>query len=351
MQKLDEFVNVFSKKMCLVKNRNENEFQKLISMLMKRRLFAIDQDLWKELYLQNRNFVTDIGKIPTTFVLKHNEILSFYMRQKIPDVTFLRFDTHSDLNEIKNSALLPTFYEKYLKTGNTKYIDKAQELVWDIGASKSGVLMTTGIKNVVWCMPSWVPDKQIEINYCIKSNKRNLKLSTDSVINDIDFSYSKNISGIKKYTKVQTGKLTLTGFEKIVKMLSREYILDVDLDYFVCNGERFDKSYFKIPFDLKSANRTEFVDFNQNIPRNRNFESDELLKYENSLQKEIEKIDQRIHFFLKLISALKKLGFKPYLISVCDSSNINSVSNGYVPTNLALYVHVKVVNGLKKIFG
>ena len=48
----------------------------------------------------------------------------------------------------------------------------------------------------------------------------------------------------------------------------------------------------------------------------------------------------------------------PSYISICDSTNVqfdecmtcNSVSNNYVPLNLALYVHTKVLNGLHKLY-
>ena len=290
------------------------------------------------------------------------------MRQEIDNIncTILRFDTHSDLNYIKGSARLPLLYKKYTSTNDERYIDEAQEIVWDIGASKSGVLMTTGIKDIIWGMPLWVPDRQIEIEFFIKNNKKNLSLHTtcSEDYNDIDFDYSKRVPPqtiSKKYKKIQTGKLTTRSFEKIIEMIGKNgehYILDVDLDYFVCNGQKFDKSYYDTPFDLESFYRTKEIYFNQHVPRNQGQQTDELLRYEKSLLKEIEKINKRIKLFLRLINNIKKHGLTPCLISICDSSNIlfqnckycNSTSNGYVPMNLALYVHTKVVDGLNKIF-
>jgi hypothetical protein len=68
----------------------------------------------------------------------------------------------------------------------------------------------------------------------------------------------------------------------------------------------------------------------------------------------VEKIDERIRSFFKIIKYLHRHGFVPSHISICDSTNVqfqdcntcNSVSNGYVPANLALYIHTKVVQSL-----
>ena len=373
MQKknFDDFISLFSRKVNqLAENRNELILQNLIDLLMKRKKFALDQDLWRELYLQSIYFYknNNISSIPTVFVTKHNEILPFYMKNKISniDCTILRFDTHSDLNYIKDSSLLPLLYERYTSTNDEKYIEEAQKIVWDIGSSKSGVIMTTGIKDIIWGMPSWVPDRQINIDFFIKKNKKNFSLQTtcNEDYNDIDFNYSKTIPPhtiSKKYKKIQTGKLTDRSFSKIIEMIQKNgnnYILDIDLDYFVCNGKKFDKSYCHTPFDLQSYDRTQEISFNQSVPRNHGEKTLELIKYENSLNKEIEKINKRIKLFLRLINNIKKHDLIPCYISVCDSSNIlfqscktcNSTSNGYVPMNLALYVHTKVVDGLKKIF-
>ena len=102
----------------------------------------------------------------------------------------------------------------------------------------------------------------------------------------------------------------------------------------------------------------ETIIFNQDNPRDFYYKSDELNRFQTELEKEIKIIKQRIKKFLSLINQLKNKGVVPSHISICDSTNVefnlcrkcNSLSNGYVPTNLALIVHYNVVNGLKKIF-
>lgn len=105
-------------------------FEQMQRRLFKRRRYAEDQDLWVELYKQSLYLyprTREIVGIPCTLVTKHNEILRFYMEQHIhkSSATILRFDTHADLNPIKDSALLPDLYEQYLQTNNTHAIDKA----------------------------------------------------------------------------------------------------------------------------------------------------------------------------------------------------------------------------------
>lgn len=185
MQNFDNFINIFSKdliKLDTFLNKKSQDdikidiaaaelFYKLLFMLLKRSKtkFVIDQNLWKELYYKSIYFYkyqNDINGIPIKLVTKHNQIIPFYMSQKIHDkkFTLVHFDTHSDEAPVKNSALLPDLYKKYLDTNNIKYLNQSQNIVWDIGAANSGILYSTGIRDVTWCLPSWIPDDEIQVN-------------------------------------------------------------------------------------------------------------------------------------------------------------------------------------------
>lgn len=402
----NEIVNLNKLRSCQTNLKISKKFRttitKLYKILRRRNKIGTDQNLWIELYTQSTYIYSDIkkiGNIPISIVTKHNHIVPFYMRQKISEIntTILHFDTHPDMNLIKKSGPLPNLYKKYLKTGNEKYIKQAQEIVWDIGAAISGTLMTIGAQNYIWCMPEWIPDQNVEILYSIKYNKRDVLLITndeehqDDPLCDILYdpkNFEEENSCI--YAKIQTGKVinknkhskksrpknTKKSLDMILDIfeykreekeekeerlneISQNYILDIDLDYFVCNGEKFEKEqYFKEPYDLASKKRTKTIFVNENNPRDTYLETEELEKYNLALEKELEEINKRISVFFKIIKGLYKKGYTPSHITISDSTNIefselchcNSVSNGYVPKYFALFLNQKIQEGLKKIF-
>jgi uncharacterized protein YeaO (DUF488 family) len=385
----DDFINFFSNQNYQLrlyemssKNYSDSQvskkhlqtFVKLSKILLNRKQFASDQDLWKELYFRSLFFyrkVKTLAGIPCTMVTKHNQMLDFYIQRKIHSspATIVSFDTHLDMNPVKHSALLPELYKKFLIDENLEILKTTRQIVWDIGAATSGVLFTTGIRDVVWCMPHWIPDQEFTIDSWIKDNpsKRNLRLMTSSDIskfsnfNEYQAS-TRNFKGeIKTISKIQTGKLKEQSFQKLVKQIVKngeKYILNIDLDYFICNGSAFEPYYWQESYDLRSSYRTKTLSVNENIPRNEYQRSDEFLKYHNALRREIKQVDQRIKLFIKIIKRLKVLGIFPSHISISDSTNVifddctdcNSVSNNYVPLNLAFYVHSKVIGQLNKCF-
>lgn len=391
LKTLDAFVNKFSEQIVQLRklenseskqNSNEHKlvYKKCISILLNRKkeFFGVNKDLWKELYFRSLFFYENNHSIkltepkeeiiPIIKVTKHNEILKGYNKSTIDfsSQTMLHFDTHSDLNPIENSAGLPDLYTKFRETGNESFLDEAQKIVWDIGAAQTGILFTQGPRDMIWCLPKWVPDKQVEIKYIVKSGKRNLLLtaleSLKGVKNMDEWGYTESPSeNANIFKKLQTGKLTKKGYKTLKSSIEKngnKYILDIDLDYFVCNGKKFTPSYFTESYDLESHHRTQEREINQDFPRNALENSNELRRYSNALKRELLIVDLRVGTFLKTLWELRKDGLTPSIISICDSTNVlfdkcescNSVSNGYVPTYLALYLHTKLITGLEKIF-
>jgi hypothetical protein len=374
LQSSDNYITWFSKHIQKLRHYPNIElFDLLFLSLKKRKQYGKDQELWKELYKRSLHYYDNakqIGRnnIPIKLVTKHNNILSFYMQQHLHNTSnaILRFDTHSDLNAIKNSSLLPSLYKKYINSGNLVYVDEAQKIVWDIGAAKSGVLFTTGIKDVIWCLPSWVPDQEITIDYYIKHGKRNLTLATTHNLKHIynmdEWTQYRNNKGIETniFSKVQMGKISKNKLKHIINIIKRNgknYILDIDLDFFVCNGKKFTNNYFKDSYDLQSFYRTPEKHINQMYPRNSNYNNHMLQSYENHLTFELKQINKRIKRFIYIIAYLKRKGYTPSHISICDSTNIlfedcqncNSISNGYVPQTFALLIHNRIIEQLGSI--
>jgi len=383
LKHIDDFINKFSNninelikleynKLTLNSKNHQLLFNNLLYELFKRKKYGLDYECWKELYLRSLCFYKKydkLGNIPLVLVTKHNEILPFYMKQQIHKTnnTFVHWDTHPDFNEVNNANQLQSLYKQYLKTKNEECIKKAQHIVWDIGAAVTGVFLTTGTKDTIWNMPNWIPDKQTNINYFFKKHPNYISINTNDNIKSIhnleEFTYDKNPNTNQQnvYAKIQAGKLSKEGLKNMINVISKngnKYILDVDLDYFVCNGQPLNKSYIHDSFDVSSFYRSAFVDFQAKYPRDEPFENLELIKYENHLKKEIIYIDLRIKHFLRVVRYLKKKQFTPSHISICDSTNVhfngcetcNSIGNNYVPLNLALYVHTRVMIGLHNIF-
>lgn len=386
--KLDDFIKTFSKNVVrlkqyenssLVNSEKHYKFFKLIldSLMSRLNFFAIDQSLWIELYYRSLSFypfkkVIGDAKNPIILVTKHNHIVPFYIKHQLhkSNSTIFRVDSHDDLNSIKNSAQLPVLYSEFISStqqgkSTVGVLNKIQDMIWDIGAAKSGVIFSTGIKDIVWGLPNWLPDEQVAIEYYIKKGTKNLNLCTNNDIKHIkhidEFTYIKGESRNEKriFAKIQTGKLTKNGFNRIFNIINKngnKYVLDIDLDYFICNGKPFNSSYWKESFDMQSFYRTEYTQVNQSLPRNKNEKTVELRKYQKKLSFEIKQINKRIKNFFKLLKLLKKKGLTPEYISISDSTNIdfydcencNSISNNYVPLNFALYVHTIVLEELNK---
>lgn len=383
-KKLDDFIIDFSGKIFFL-NEIENDkkkiyskdhyrlFNHLLSTLLKRNKFGLDQNLWTELYYHSIHFYPNlkkIGNIPVTVVTKHNFILPFYMEHRIDklNTTILHFDSHPDTNYVKNSAKMPEIYEKYIKTHNKKYIEKIMDIDWDIGASVSALIMATGIQNYIWVTPDWIYDKEVEMKYFMKKYKKTIGFYTNdkkykNVVEEVTYVKNENKTEPEAIYAILKSKRksTLNRIINIIDSTSddKRYILDIDLDYFVCNGEKLNiDRYMKDPYDVASFYRTKSIIVNENQPRDIRQKTPMLQKYERQLHLELKHIDKRIKSFLHLISSLKKKGYTPSHIDISDSTNIqfsnckicNSQSNGFLPVHFALYVNTHIVHGLELIF-
>lgn len=386
MKGFDKFISYFSKMTSTLRGfeRGDGEggtlvptkehielFDKLLNMLHRRKKYAIDQDCWEELYRRSfffYKYTDNIQGIPTVFVTKHNDIVPWYCKMRVHKVsyTLIHMDSHADFNPVKGNKHLPRLYDEFLR-GDDNSLERINNIVWDIGAANSGIMYTTGARNYVWCMPRWLPDKEMSLDYFMYGKNDQLMVSNDikakNVFCDIEYTRRHNKNAKTwMYSKIRTGRTMNESIDKVyksIKVNGDNYILDIDLDYIICNGKSIDREeYKKEPYDIRSHKRTEKMITNQNIPRDNNYMSTQMISYNRALDQEVMVIKDRIKQLLKFVKGLYRRGLTPAYISICDSTNVkfedcktcNSVSNGYVPTHLALYVHTRITAGLYKIF-
>lgn len=388
LRRLDDFFAdtsylIFKLRVLSYENKVQ-EFKALLNdlsgRLFKRAMYAVDAKLWKEVYFsavwlypQTKTLGDVPNGIPITLVTKHNDMVQFYMRQRLSEFRgpFIRFDTHEDLNRIHNSAALPELYASYLRTGNQDLLANAQRLVWDIGAAKSGVLFATGTRDVMWVVPKWIPDTECDFLYHIRRGKRECTMvtndpKTERLSNIGTFHLSKRKP--KDAVEANFARLNVSrGDERrkffkvrdfIVRGLDPEkkdqglFLLDIDLDYFVSNGSPLNTAkYLEEQFDVQSYNRVEYMEEVQSNPRSV-IDFDDA--YKRRVSAEVQDIRKRISRFGKLMRYLRSCGLRPAMISVCDSSSVDytmcfscaSLGNNYMPQNLALLVHTLVMEVL-----
>lgn len=286
---------------------------------------------------------------------KYKKYKKYNQYHKYHNIPILHFDTHSDMNAIRGG--------QYLSNMNGR---NAAQTVWDIGAAMSGVLCSTGLRDLVWCMPEWVPDYPSRFAFAYDRKENSFVSPDQEAKRDSDFEFKNKLGDnhtFRTYTKVRTGAMTVREAVLALKRCiapHRTFILDIDLDYFVCNGQRRNRDYFTDPIDVKSTHRVIDAPLtNDSWPRNRKTESTKAFR---ALDREKRYIDRRIRHFLKVMNTLNRQGYRPALISVCDSSNVigvscgssfsefNSDNNGYVPDYFAMYIHTQIVYGLHRIY-
>jgi len=147
-------------------------------------------------------------------------------------------------------------------------------------------------------------------------------------------------------------------WREIGEELSPRYILDMDLDYFCSNGkDPYKKSYEKETYDVHSFGRVDVPNFSR-FPRSMT-DGDHVIEMAGKkVKREVKMVRQRIVEFLRGIRLLKRMGKVPSIISLSDSTGVNfgekeyfSFGNEYLPRYFALFVHMFLIDGLKRIFG
>lgn len=355
------------------KPKHSNLLSDLFNDLVKRRDFAVDAELWRQLYFRSvwhYPNVERIGTIPCILVTKHNHILKFYIKQKISrltaDVPIVHFDTHDDMGHIEKAASLRQKYTKFIKRGDVGAARSAQRQVDDIGSCISGVLFTTGLRNVIWVMPKWIPDREHDVRFYIESLKGlDSRLASADVAahNTPTMTFlhksNKEVEPVQRFSMINLSIGHRNAkFQRLSSLIESRYILDIDLDYFCCNGQPFDKSYLDGDvYDVSSDHRTDRLDLTE-TPRYIYDDNILMRAYQMAADTEIEAIDHRLEDFKQILQYLRQQNQLPVLISICDSSSPDfsactscaSVTNAYTPQHIVLYIHRRLLQIITELF-
>ena len=348
--------------------------------LMKKKNFVAYRPMWEELhdrmvYYYNYCNESSLNKsIPFFCVSLHNEAVPLWLemkhRGKLSN-TIVHFDTHDDMGLPDSSEYLlkkdGALDEKCIRQGS------CGQIYWPITC----LLMSKGIDNVVWALPKWVYDdnnvfeqalvcdKQDEFYYLRSSeeNKDNFLLEDDIEI--VKPKKMKDPSTFKLYHPHTYYRLRVyndSGWENLKKIIlkandNKMFILDIDLDFFVTNGDKMSVKEYKKEFDdLESIGRVHGLP-GITTPREA-YNEPEGVKYNNNLMKELKLIKKRVEIFLNGLAMLKKSGIKPCCIDISDSApsffsgdtSRAVLTNQYTPKYFVPVLHMWLRRGFKKLY-
>tara|TARA_Y100001970_G_scaffold291713_1_gene429963 strand:- start:3297 stop:4613 length:1317 start_codon:yes stop_codon:yes gene_type:complete len=301
----------------------------------------------------NEHKLLQSNNIPIIQISKHHHAVEWIYKYIKNDIgTILHIDSHADLNPMINKK---DFLKKYIKSDKitNKQYKKFYKYIDDIGCVLVPMLLPYEKNNgIIWLTPDWVtePFNNSEV-YLAKNDEKayyyggtcpkyTAKEDEGEFIEGdgiVDFSTS-NIKYIKN----------------ILHKISNNYVLNIDLDYFVTFGS---PCYGTNGDDAISDNRT-MIDLGFTLKNYQEFEHKII-----ELDHEMNLIRERIDNFLKLIKLLKKRKKQPKIIIVCDSTMVNysmynekfiknesELIHEYTPKYLCLWIHNLIVKNLKKIF-
>ena len=346
-----------------------------IVKLIERKNYLLFRPFWNEIHdrmVYYYNFMNKINinkKIPLFRMTLHNEAISWWL--KLKDINKLEgpivhCDTHEDMGEPTST--------KYLLKKNGKIdregIDKGScgLIFWPVTC----LLLAKGTDEVIWGTPKWVYDTDIRVKQILTTNKKNKKISYIRSENEKNDEFILNEDIIVKDEKLDEkyynfyhpftfNRIKLhkkSGWNKLNKILEKYFILDIDLDFFVSNGDKYSRGEYKKDFgDVESHNR---IHDNPGITIPREMYSDDYsLDIIKKLNKEEKIIRKRIKKFLENLQMLKNENKIPSSITISDScatyfsgSTERSVfTNEYTPKYFVPLIHLLLINGFKKIYG
>lgn len=364
-----------TKSMTVKYQKAQSVIERVYKELIKRKDFLADRHFWDELhdrmvyyynYLNEKNLSKSL---PLFRVVLHNDAVRWWLkckrRGKISG-PLVHFDTHDDMG-------LPDKTNGLLKNGKLDEDGIAKgncgQIYWPITC----MLISKGIDQVIWAMPNWVYDDdngftqhlisktpsqgfvyyrdedQPKDNFIMEGDVEIVssnKIEDSSFLFDHEFRFDRlKVIDRKSWTKL--GRI----------IDDKHFILDIDLDYFVTNGDVCNKAEYQEEFyDLESTGRVHDMP-GMRTPREA-YTDDVSEEAKKALRKEWKMVEKRIQTFLSGLAELKRKGITPCCIDISDSApsffggqpESGVLSNNYTPKYFVPAIHFLLYKGFEKLY-
>ena len=272
-----------------------------------------------------------------------------------------------------------------------KYLKKKEGIVKDNDIDREGIdegscgqinwpvtclLFSKKIDNVIWALPKWVYDNNAKFNQAliidknkqkpkyIRSNKEDkdeFLLSGIDIVSQEKYDNKDSYSFYHAFEFERIHVDSKNGWKNLTKSIDKysKFILDIDLDFFVTNGDKHSiKEYKKFFYDLESHNRVHKIPGIKE-PRAIHESTRESLDVKKELNKECRIIIKRVKVFLDGLTKLKNQNIIPSCISISDSCSSffsgdidrGVFTNEYTPKYFVPLLHILLLDGFKKIYG
>lgn len=353
----------------------KSKIQKITELLFEKNNFLLYRPMWEELhdrmvyyydFLNEKNLEEKIPLIRETL---HNEVVKWWIECKNKGIIkgpLVHFDTHDDMGIPTNPRQLMNKNGKLKECGVKK--GACGKIYWPVTC----LLLSKCIDQVVWAMPKWIYDdnagfdqylvwdKNEEMYYVRPKGQKkdNFIIEGDIEIQGKDEIYNKDYLFFHKHRFDRLKIADITGWKNLRKTIKgNKFILDIDLDFFACNGDKRSLKSYKINFDdLESENRVHGV---PGVTTPREVYSDpKSIQCIKDLNKEMKSITNRIKIFLKGLKYLKEQGITPCCIDISDSApsffsgnpSRGVFTNQYTPKYFVPIIHFLLISGFQKLY-
>lgn len=354
---------------------------KLIKLLTKKNNFLLHRIFWNELHDRMGYYFDYLNKynlkncqIPLIRTSLHNRFASWFYQGNFKNYgsVVVHVDSHDDLQ-------LPDPKGTILKSG---YVDRNGMIKGgcsQINYTVTCLLLSGQIDRVAWMIPNWVYDDNYQVDQLLTYNKKSKELmyyrsksgskkDNYRYKDEIELVSDKKINKMKEDSNMVINEFELNriratkviGWKKVKKILNEgeSFILNIDLDYFVTNGDKYKRSHYQKYFDDLESDLRVHGDPGIRMPREM-YTDDKSLEHIKLLRRELKAIDKRIDVFIQGLRWLNERGHQPSLIGIAGSTpsffsgdvEVAVYTNNYTPKYFVPYLQARLIKEFKKLYG